>query len=203
MKTLGLYLSGHPITRYEAELEQLTSARLVDLRPDPGRTQLVAGLLVDLRTLRSRRGRIAIMTLDDRSARMEAVVYAENFEKYRNAMVKDRLLVLEGELQEDEFTGGCSMIVSRVLELAQARAERAKHVVITLSHDRTANGLIEKLADVLRPFADGQTPVRIDYQRPDAKACVMLGDQWRVRPTEELLDALRTLAGTDGVRVQY
>ena len=43
--TLGLYLSGHPITRFEAELGHFTSVRLSDLRAKPGDTQIVAGRL--------------------------------------------------------------------------------------------------------------------------------------------------------------
>ena len=70
-ETLGLYLTGHPIARFEPELEKITNARLSGLRPMSGRRQFVAGLVAGLRTLNTRNGRMAIATLDDRTARVE------------------------------------------------------------------------------------------------------------------------------------
>jgi DNA polymerase-3 subunit alpha len=201
--TLGLYLSGHPITRFEAELERFTSVRLAELRAKPGETQIVAGLVVSLRTLNSRAGRMAVISLDDRTARMDAVVYSDLFSAHRDLLVKDKLLVLHGEVGVDDFSGGCSMTVKKLSDLDTAREDFARNVVIRLAEDRVGNGLLDEIRDAINGHRHGRTGLCIDYLRRDASARLPLGEDWRVHPTQELLKRLGELVGSDNVEVEY
>jgi len=201
--TLGLYLSGHPITRFEAELDRITSVRLSDLRARPGETQIVAGLVVSLRTLNSRAGRMAVITLDDRTARMDAVVYSDLFSAHRELLVRDKLLVLEGEVGVDDFTGGCSMTVQKLSDLDTAREAFARNVVIRLGADGVGNGLLDQIRDAINVHRHGGTGLCIDYLRSDASVRLPLGDDWRVHPTQELLKRLGDLVGSESVEVEY
>jgi DNA polymerase III subunit alpha len=201
--TLGLYLSGHPITHFETELDRITSVRLCDLRSRPGETQIVAGLVVGLRTLNSRAGRMAVITLDDRTARMDAVIYSDLFSAHRELLVRDKLLVLEGEVGVDDFTGGCSMTVQKLSDLDTAREAFASNVVIRLGADRVANGLLDEIRDAIKVHRHGGTGLCIDYLRSDASVRLPLGDDWRVHPTQELLKRLGDLVGSESVEVEY
>ncbi len=201
--TLGLYLSGHPITRFEAELDRFTSVRLSDLRARPGETQIVAGLVVSMRTLNSRAGRMAVITLDDRTARMDAVIYSDLFSAHRELLVRDKLLVLEGEVGVDDFAGGCSMTVRKLSDLDTARETFARTVVIRLGEDRVGNGVLDEIRDVINVYRHGRTRLCIDYLRSDASVRLPLGDDWRVHPTQELLKRLRDLVGSERVEVEY
>jgi DNA polymerase-3 subunit alpha len=201
--TLGLYLSGHPIARFEAELDRFTSVRLSDLQVKPGETQIVAGLVVSLRTLNSRAGRMAVITLDDRTARMDAVVYSDLFAAHRELLVKDKLLILEGEVGVDDFTGGCSMTVEKLSDLDTAREAFARNIVIRLGEDRVGNGLLGEIRDAIKVHGHGRTGLCIDYLRSDASVRLALGNDWRVHPTQELLTRLRDLVGPESVEVEY
>ncbi|MCK4587844.1 MAG: DNA polymerase III subunit alpha, partial [Gammaproteobacteria bacterium] len=93
--TLGLYLTGHPIDRYEAEVEQLVSHRIAVLNPNSNQSITVAGLVVAIRTMNTRRGdKIAFVTLDDRTGRLELAVFSEAYHQYRDLLAKDRLVVV-------------------------------------------------------------------------------------------------------------
>jgi DNA polymerase-3 subunit alpha len=201
--SLGLYLSGHPITPFEAELDHFTSMRLSDLRPNPGETQIVAGLVVSIRKLNSRAGRMAVITLDDRTARMDAVVYSDLFSAHHDLLTKDKLLVLEGEVGVDDFTGGCSMTVQKIRDLDDARETFARNVVIRLGGDRVGNGLLDEIRDAVRVHQHGRTLLCIDYSSSDARVRLPLGDDWRVHPTQELLRRLADLVGPESVEVEY
>jgi len=201
--TLGLYLSGHPITRFETELKRFTSVRLADLRAKPGETQIVAGLVVSLRTLNSRAGRMAVISLDDRTARMDAVVYSDLFSAHRDLLVKDKLLVLHGEVGVDDFSGECSMTVKKLSDLDTAREAFARNVVIRLGGEPVGNGLLHEIRDAINVHRHGRTGLCIDYLRADACARLPLGDDWRVHPTQELLKRLGELVGSDNVEVEY
>nr|AQQ74531.1 hypothetical protein [uncultured bacterium] len=201
-ETLGLYLTGHPIERYRVELERFVTSSIADLRPSSERNVTVAGLLVGIRAMNSRRGdRMAFITLDDRSGRIEISVFSEAYQKYRDLLTKDRLLVVDGSVSPDEYTGGFRMNAERILGIDEARALYAKGLEIDLGTD--FNGVGRSLAQVLEPFRAGPCPVWINYRGRQASARMSLGQGWRVTPTDELLHRLTEVAGTDRVRVVY
>ncbi|TPW09231.1 MAG: DNA polymerase III subunit alpha, partial [Halothiobacillaceae bacterium] len=115
-ETLGLYLTGHPIKRYEAELTQFTTSRIVDLKPErEQKAAIIAGLVVGVRTMNGRNGeRMAFITLDDSSGRVELAVYPENYRRYSDRLVKDRLLVVEGSVRIDEYSGNVRISGDRI-----------------------------------------------------------------------------------------
>jgi DNA polymerase-3 subunit alpha len=203
-ETLGLFLTGHPIERYETELAQVIDARLADLRPTEDRTVVVAGLAVGLRTMNTRRGdRMAFLTLDDRSGRLEIAVFSDLYARARDVLRKDKLLVVSGQVSVDEFSGGFRMSAESIYDIDQARAAFADRLVIEIGSDVTANGFIGRLQSILRPFTDGTCPVVVRYQSRQAEAELSLGAQWRVRPSAEVLDALAGLAGSGRVYIDY
>ena len=202
-ETLGLYLTGHPIARFESEIENIASTRLSELRPAPGQTRTVAGLVAGLRTINTRGGRMAIVTLDDRTARVEVRVYPKLFSACREKLAKDRLLVVEGEVEDDEFSGGCSVVASVIDDLEAARARRARRILIELDGDSVDVGTARTLREAIESYRTGATPVCIDYRRRDARARFALGDVWAVRPADDLLARLRNVAGAEHVRIEY
>ncbi len=225
-ETLGLYLTGHPITRYEEELTRIVTARIGELvadadgngtgaarvPPREDRPTVIAGLVVALRVTQTQRGaRIAFLTLDDRSGRLEIAVFSEAFQRYRPLLAKDRLLVVRGGLSADEYTGGYRMSADCIWDIEQARAAFARRLEVEIDSERAANGFVSSLARILTPFrvergaqngADG-CPVWVEYRRPDARVHVVLGADWHVRPTDELLQRLEELAGRERVRFVY
>ena len=202
-ETLGVYLTGHPITRFEEELRNVAPVRLVDLTPTPGQSRVVAGFVVNVRTMGSRRGRMAVITLDDRTARIDAVVYAETYREFRDVISMDKPLLVEGEVTEDEFSGACSIIARKIYDMDRAREIFAKGLLIAVRHHRVGNGFTRQLAEVLRPFRDGTIPVCIDYSHSGATVRLAFDDAWKVSPTEELLNRLRAIEGPDRVSIEY
>ena len=203
-ETLGLYLTGHPIARYEQELISFTSSRIVDLKPSRDQTVIIAGLVVAMRTMISRKGdRMAFITLDDRSGRIELAIFSEPFRHYRNLLIKDKLLVVEGTVSVDEYSGSFKMSAEKLYDIDQARETFAKRLVIGIEQLRAGNGFIASLADVLKPFCEGGCPVWVDYHAANARAQLALGQEWRVHPTDELLQRLKQLAGDDRVQMVY
>jgi len=204
-ETLGLYLTGHPIERYRGELARFITAPIAQLRPATDQTVVVAGLVIAIRTMNSRRGeRIAFLTLDDRSGRIEIAVFSEAYQKHRDLLAKDRLLVVEGGVSVDEYSGGYRMSADKIYDIDRARGVYAKGVEIDVQADRAAaNGFSAVLARILEPFREGRCPVWINYESAGARARMALGREWSVNPTDELLHRLSEVAGPDGVRVIY
>ncbi|MEM7408059.1 MAG: DNA polymerase III subunit alpha [Pseudomonadota bacterium] len=205
-ETLGLYLTGHPVNRYREELGELVKSRLSQLQPDPKRSQRAAGLVVAMRVMNSRRGRMAAVTLDDGSARVEVVLYSDVFQRVQQYLAKDRVLIAEGVVSVDEFTGGSAMTADDIYDIEEARLRFARAVIVQLpvrDGGCDAEATLAALRDTLDPYRDGAARLYIAYARQDAEALLPCGDGWRVSPREELLERLRNVNGLGEVAVRY
>jgi DNA polymerase-3 subunit alpha len=214
-ETLGLYLTGHPIARFEAELARLTGRRIVDLLSsdqaempglDCGRERqnvVLAGLVVDIRTRNTQGGKIAFMTLDDRTGRIEVGVFTEDYQRFGALLAKDEILVVEGRLGVDDYSGGVRLRATRIMDLDQARAHYARRIDIRIHVSTPPNGLIGELRQALTPFREGPCPVCIEYVTPSACARLTLDQSWRVTPQGVLLERLQGLAAVRGAEIVY
>ena len=202
--TLGLYLTGHPIDEYDSEIRHLVSARIADLTPDK-EPQRIAGLVVAApRLMKTRRGdTMAFVTLDDRTGRLEIAVFADTFNECRDTLVKDALLVVEGQVSYDDYNGAMKMRANNVTSLAAVRHERASGLCLKLHAGDLPADFSRYLQTQLEPYRDGRCPVLIDYQRSDAACRVRLGEAWRVIPEDELLQRLRHDFGVQSVSLLY
>ncbi|UCE89975.1 MAG: DNA polymerase III subunit alpha, partial [Pseudomonadota bacterium] len=147
--------------------------------------------------------KMAFITIDDRSARIELAVFSDVYERYRDLLAKDQLIVVEGEVSVDEYSGGYRMSARQVYDMDQAREHFAKRLVVAVDQQQAGNGFVSNLAHTLTPFREGFCPVVVRYQGTSASAEVALGSDWRVRPTDELLHRLGELAGAASVEVVY
>ncbi len=198
-ETLGLYLSGHPIDRYREELRGLTAARLVDLKPGRRRA---AGLILALRFTKSRRGRMAILTLDDNTARIEVTVYNDVLEASVDKLAVERLVIIDGECAVDEFSGEHALNAQSIQSLDEVRQRHARALVISLE-GQTFNGFADTLQSTFKTFGHGSCPVSIEYTSLGTKARLRLGDEWRVQATEALIEQLRGYLGEAAIRIEY
>ncbi len=203
-ETLGLYLTGHPIEKYMVELKQFITSRLVDIDPSREQNVLVAGLIVAMQVRNTRRGdRIAFITLDDRSARREVVVYSEEYQRFQHLLAKDKLLVLKGTVGTDEYSNRERFKVDEIYDIDQARNRFVKQLVISVDAEQAGNGFVGTLATVLKPFCEGSCPVAVTYRGGQAQAILPLGKEWNVQPTDTLLQRLRDLTSPEQVRLVY
>jgi DNA polymerase-3 subunit alpha len=205
--TLGLYLTGHPLDPYKAELSHLAGTRIVDLRVSKDEQRIV-GLIVDLRTMKSRKGEtIAFITLDDKSGRVEVAVFGDLYGQYHARLHKDAIVVIKGTTAADDFTGGVRMRATEIFDLGEARQISIKRLKLRLDRQRLGHDFVSELEEILTPFrepAGGQgCPVYVDYQRLDAKGDIILGDNWRVVPDDDLIQNLRDHYGTEMVQLDY
>jgi len=199
-ETLGLYLSGHPVDRYADELAGLVSCPLADLRP--GRKR-VAGLVMAVRIIKTRRGRMAVVSLDDKTARVEITVYRDLFERCMDKLVVDHIIVAEGNCDVDEFSGDYSLQAEELLTVDEARNRLARALVLKVSDERVGNGFVDDLRDTIARHAHGRCPVDIEYGRADLRARLRLGEHWRVTVCDALLDGLKRQLGQQQVHVEY
>ena len=220
--TLGLYLTGHPVSRYLEELSKMTTAKLSVLaegggdgappeakRRGGGQTVVCAGLVIEQRTRRMRNAKITFLTLDDRGGRLEVKLSEETVERFRAVIRKEHIVVVEGKLTFDEFNDSYQVSAGVLLSLPQARAKFSKRVELDITAAGRGAALVTELKRAMTPYRRDAEPaepgcrVWLNYRLDDARACIPLGESWQVEPAEDLLAGLQGIAEVDAARVVY
>jgi DNA polymerase-3 subunit alpha len=200
---LGLYLTGHPIDEYVDELVLMLPNRISDLRANKDKTTIY-GMVIGMRAMKNKRGEnFAFLTLDDKSGRIEVSVWAEKFNAYREILVKDALLVVQGVVSEDSYSGGFKMVAESIQSIYQARCTKLESLRLTIPKQDTPKNWVERIESTLSHFKDGSCPVTIEYSMSNAVGQFNLGEQWLVQPRDELIEQLREQFGKNNVILNY
>jgi DNA polymerase-3 subunit alpha len=153
------------------------------------------------------RGKMAFVLLDDGTQPREVMVYSEVLDANRGKIVTDEVLVVEAKVSNDDFSGGLRIIADRLLSLGEARGRFARALQLRINGEVDASGgalaAASKLQTLLEPFREGACPIRVSYRNAAAEADLPLGDGWRVRLDDALLESLREWLPPESVDVIY
>tara|TARA_B100000767_G_scaffold274291_1_gene306815 strand:+ start:337 stop:3849 length:3513 start_codon:yes stop_codon:yes gene_type:complete len=205
--TLGLYLSGHPLDAYASELKRMVKRRIKSMQAGRGK-QSLAGMIIAIRTMKNKRGEtMAFLTLDDKSARIEVSLFSETYNAARELLVKDNVIFVEGEIRQDDYSGGLSMRANTVYGLAQARQRHAEALLIEFSVDDFNRKLLDSVKKVMHEDVQfngrGNCPLWIRYRGEEASTDIKLGPDWQVIPSDALIETLKELCGEEQVSLLY
>src|SRR5262249_1643966 len=174
---LGFSLSGHLFTVYEPTLAGFPRTPLARLAAGESRVWM-AGIVAAARSQMTRRGRMMVVLLDDASAQVEISVFNELFEKHRDKLKEDALLVVSGKVQRDEFSGGLRVLAEDLLDLDALRSRYAARLRIVMNGGADA----KRLQQALQPYrasGQGSCQVIVSYSNGQVASDVVLGDAWR------------------------
>jgi DNA polymerase-3 subunit alpha len=205
--SLGLYLTGHPISQYEAELSNITTHKINTLRPGPKNAkQIIAGLIVAIRTMQTKRGdRMAFITLEDKTGRQEVAIFSDLYDETREVLKKDNLVIVQGETKPDDYSGGIKVRALKILDLATARAHFAKKIRLDVDASQGLDvDFVARLKNLLSTYQPGPCQVELHFKQATASAVLQFGAEWTVHPAAELLTDVQALgAGKVNATICY
>lgn len=210
--TLGLYLTGHPIDEYERELKGLVSCRLEQVAVSD-HTQVLAGLVVEMRRVRTRQGNdMMFVTLDDRSARLELTLFPEADSHWVSWLKEGQMVIVHADVTWNSHREEMRVRGHQVMNIAQARAQYAQHIVLEPPMDvgaspHSAQMFVQELQRYVKPCEElpqlPRLPVQLWYRTEAAEAMISIGEQFMIAMTDQNLHRLRHWLGEDQVRLAY
>ncbi len=196
---LGFYLSGHLFDSYAPEARRFARTKLSELSPSR-EPRMMAGVITGLRTQMTQRGKILIVTLDDKSGTVEVTVYGELFDANKKIFKEDEFLAVVGKVSEDRFSGGLRITAESAFDIIAARVQYGRQLGLTLPATLDA----KRIRDVILPHrAETGLPIAARIS-PQGVSCVLqFGEEWKVAPSDELQTALEQMLGAQEVAVEY
>jgi DNA polymerase-3 subunit alpha len=217
--TLGHYLSGHPTDPWREELAQLATCPLGEIaeryqpprprrgndgddnrfRRGPDTPWTVAGMVT---AIRKRGDSDAYVRLEDGSGIIEVSFFGELYQQAAPFLVRDEILVVDGGLRIDEFSGGGFQLRARnVTTLGDACRRQAR--LLHLKLNGIGPGFVQQLQQTLAGYRGGRASVVLSgYHNRSAQADLELGEDWRVNAIPDLLRAVRSLPGIEAARLR-
>jgi len=199
-ETLGLYLTGHPVSQYTQELKDYCTA-VAQLNPSAAKKGWLCGMLNGIRRILTKRGKkLSILSMEDATGKMDVVVFSEIYDALTIIPQTGDILVIEGEIAIDDFNGGVKMTANQIYSIAQARSRFAKCLTVDLNVQHTTRLSTFKI--LLEAHA-GDCLVQIRYKNQCAQALYALPTKWRVTPSDELLSQLSDIFGEGCAGLAY
>ncbi|WP_435337079.1 DNA polymerase III subunit alpha [Acinetobacter sp. LH3_13] len=202
--TLGLYLTGHPIDVYRNELKAFIPGKINELTPTRrGVTTVFAGLVVDVANFPNR----MVVTLDDGTARIEVSANHERFQRFKDIVQTEKVVVIEGEIYEREGFDRPMGRLTKAFSLNEIRQKRANSIQIHLQPEHLSKTLSQDLQNMLLPYCNvdlcTHIPVLLHLDYAYATAELHLGIQWKIAPLDEALVKLRDYFGKESLHIEY
>ena len=199
-EALGLYMSGHPISRFAAELRAFGAKTSDELTESLGDMSM-GGIVSGLRQLKTKKGdRMAAFTLEDMTGGFEVVVYPEAFRQSGTLLENDAMVVVRGRFEKDEESS--RIICSEVLSMASLRERASREVAIRVAVPPHGRPTFEALADLLARFpGDRRVLLELVLKEGGSKRLRVRADvpKVRVRATERLVAEVERICGAGSV----
>ena len=199
---LGFYFSGHPFDAYRQDLVGIVDKGLNQLTPQQ-QPVWMAGTVLAVRTQMTRRGKMAFVLLDDGEGQIDVAVFNEKFEARRDLLKEDALLIVQGKVSHDDYSGGLRVTADELYSLEGARSRHADRLRLSMNGEAHA----ERLRHALQPYRQSEPGagclISLQYRNGQAECTIDLGEAWRVRLADDLLEDLRVWLRPENVRISY
>lgn len=184
---LGVYISDHPLNEYRKRMEQLVSVTTDDLAHvadsenqqnsaiADGMTVTMAGMVTGKKNLVTKNSKMmAFVDIEDLYGSMEVVVFPNVYEKYREQIEEDNVVVIRGKLnfKEDEMPKLLADSIVNIADISEENPEKpgksapisSKDVIkVRIPAEADEGGMLKELSSVFGSFR-GNVPVLIYLQ---------------------------------------
>ncbi|MDF2939699.1 MAG: dnaE [Gammaproteobacteria bacterium] len=202
-QVLGLFISGHPLDEHRQEFRKMGIHNISALRPTAKNSTLrIAGIIGSIRKIKTKRGSMMmILTLEDHSGKTDVTLFSDVFEKYHALLQTDQIVVIEAEVNHDEYSGGLRVAAREVLTLEEARAKWVKSLSLRLNRDQAEQGLLNHLNHLLKQYP-GNCPVQFIYRTEEGEV-LLRSNKIMVRLEDSVLGELKRLLGEDNSELLF
>ena len=202
-EVLGVYISGHPLEKYEKMWQKNISATTMDFayqeelhgsRLFDGAEEIIGGMVEGITIKHTKNNKTMVfLTIEDLLGTVEVVVFPRQYEIYRNSITQDGKLFIQGHVSAEEEKAS-KLICDKIWKFEDLPKELWIQFL-----DRESFMAEEKaLYEILRS-SDGTDQVVVYIRSP--KSMKRLGKAWSICADETLLQKIVERYGQNNVKV--
>ena len=209
-KSLGYYLSGHPVTAIENKIRKIRSKKISELSNDTKTASLIC-LINSVRQIKDRKGKpLTFINFNDGTGSMDGIVSSETLESCHNILKEGEILSLKGTVEVDDYRTGdlgslmFRMRVKEVLTVDSILNKRVKEVTIDINSSNASS--LTKFSEYLDAFdkdfwKNGSCRLNVRVTSEQSEAIIEIGDEFKFTPSLESFFSLEDVFGKDIVEI--
>ena len=184
---MGIYVSGHPLEKYQETLRQVASMDIasINLLEGEGKREMkLAGMVSTIKPVLTRKGaKMAFVTLEDLSGKIDCIVFPRTYEQYKGLLEKGIPIILHGTLEIGK--GPSKFLPNKIKKLKDGIEQIAKAVKINIDIDTTSSHQLMRLKQVILGYR-GNIPLRFVFENKEGRVHMPLDQNFLVNPTPQL-----------------
>ena len=209
-KSLGYYLSGHPVLAIENKVKKIRSKKINELSNETKTATLIC-LINSVRQIKDRKGKpLTFINFNDGTGTMDGIVSSEVLENCHDILKEGKILSLKGTVEVDDYrTGdlGGLMFRMRVKEILTVDSEldkRIKEITIDINNSKAIS--LNKFSEYLDAFnkdfwTDGSCRLNVRVTSDKSEAIIDIGDQYKFKPSLENFFILEDVFGKNIIEI--
>ncbi len=201
-ESLGFYLSGHPLTRYEEALDKFTNANAISIKElKDGGVVRIGGLVRSTKKIKTKKGELmAFVTIEDMHGSVEVIVFSRVFSDARDLLEEDRPVIVQGQIQKDEKS--VKILADTVIPVDKAEETWAASVHFNLEIGRTDREGLENLHDIFKRHP-GMCPAFLHLRSLDnTESIIALPDVFKLKAGSALTREVNGFLGYHAVETR-
>lgn len=205
-ETLGLYLTGHPITEYLNEIKHYTNGfRIKDINKNKvGKTLKIIGLLLTSKIITTKTGRkMGLCTLDDHSGRIDVILFSNTLKKYKNLLKIDKILLVLGKVEFDKFNKNYKIKAYKIMKLVEVREKHIQYIQILIKEKKMKNNLLENIYSILNSSYPGKTPVHLYHYQKKKYNRIKNIKNYKILPTNTIFSKIENVLGKKKIKLKF
>ena len=193
-EVIGLYLSGHPLDRFDFIIKQMCKAELSDLEDltlFDGKEIAVAGIVVSVTPLTTKDGRkYARFELEDYNSSHTFTIFSKEYTQWGMLTELNNYLMIRGRVQKHPYREELEFRIISIQQLADV-ADSIKGIRLELEVHDVCSTLTDMLLDAINRNS-GKANLQITVIDAEADVKVRLSSSFRVEPTTDFMEFLHT-----------
>ena len=209
-KSLGYYLSGHPVKAIKDNIAPLRSHEIGNLKIDTKKARLVC-LINSVRQIKDNRNKpLTFINFDDGTGAMDGIITSDILENCYSILKESSILVLKGTIEIDDYRSkelGDTMFRMRLKEVNLVEDELILKVnSLIINAENNSEKSLEKLTNNLSKvpkeiWGSGRCSIKLKVFNKESEAIIELGEEYLLRPSQENLNILRDIFGSDSIKI--
>lgn len=201
---LGFYISSHPLEQYRAEVEGLSTIRLVEKDEFKHKTQIrLCGVITGVQYKTTKRGdAMAIVGMEDLGGTIECLVFEPVVIEKRDLLAVDQIVGISGSISRRSKEEDPTIMIETIIPLEQACQRWGNALHLLVSRDVVDDPWITRLEQTFSTYP-GNCAVYIDLHNADGGIDILRVGNYKVSPNPQLITRLNDQLGVNRVQVQY
>ena len=211
---LGLYISYHPLNDYKEKLKKIITSTSIELANLPDRSKVVlAGVINSIKRKNTKNGSpMAFITLEDLEGTVEIISFPKVYEKCKENIEKDEIIITEGYL--DVAEGKIKVIAEKITFIEEYIKKKkatpktkeknqnlAEELHLEIDTEENEPNLLRRLKKTFYGHP-GESQVIFHFKGKHKTILHAIDKKYSVNVDEKLIEEIRSISGNKKIWIE-